>query len=793
MADLLNRLRAALADRYTILEEIGAGGMATVFLADDLRHERKVALKVLREELAAALGPERFLREIRIAAKLQHPHILPLYDSGEAGGFLYYVMPYAAGESLRERLDREVELPVADAVRILRDITDALTYAHQQGVVHRDIKPGNVMLSGRHAMVTDFGVAKALSAAAPSDEATATGIALGTPAYMAPEQAVADTHLDHRADLYALGALAYELLTGKPPFAGLSPQAAMAAHVAVTPEPISEQRPTVPASLASLVMRCLEKKPADRWQRAEDLLPHLDALATPSGGMTPTRATPVTGARQGRKLGVRSWAVAAGGLVLVGVMGALVLRGVLAPKEEGAGAGAVEDAPERLVVVPPEDRTGDPAAADWGFMAAEVMTRALDRAMVVAVVPASAVRDRVREVDPSAGGMPVDELARRTGARYAVAGSYTMSAGRVRFDVELTDAVSGDLLRAIDPVVGPVDPLEAVLALLADRVAAITMAALSPDVSPGLGRPSNPPDLEALRSLLAVQDLFCRQRYPEAIERARPALEAAPDFAALMLTTLIAQSNLGQKREADSLLTALEPLRDRLTLSERLLAEWMHGNIHGDRAEATRAVERLFRLQPGHWGYQAAWTAIQANRHADALERFLAYDLDTPCTRSWVPWWTFLALTYHMLGRHEEQLDIARRGLERFPDYAPLTYYETVALVALGRLAEADSVLEVLEGMPVPPGNSPACSRHSWPWSSGSTGIGRSTRRSWTGCWPGSPPAPPGSCATSGAGRSTTPNGGPTPTRSSPPSSRNPPRTWITGDTGRDAGPPGPA
>ncbi len=517
---------------------------------------------------------------------------------------------------------------------------------------------------------------------------------------------MADTHLDHRADLYALGALAYELLTGRPPFAGRSPQAAMAAHVAVTPEPIAELRPTVPASLASLVMRCLEKKPADRWQRAEDLLPHLDALVTPSGGVTPTQAVPVMGVRGRRKRGVRSWAVTVGGLVLVVVVGALVLRGAFAPKEEGPGAGALEDAPVRLVVVPPEDRTGDPAAADWGFMAAEVVTRALDRAMVVAVVPASAVRDRVREVDLSAG-MPVDELARRTGARYAVAGSYTVSAGRVRFDAELTDAVSGDLLRAIDPVAGPVDSLEAVLALLAERVAAVTTATLSPDVNPGLGRWSNPPDLEALRSLLAVQDLFCRRRYPEAIERARPALEAAPDFAALALTVIIAQSNLGRNREADSLLTALEPLRDRLTLSERLLAEWMHGNIHGDRAEATRAVERLFRLQPGHWGYQAAWTATQANRHADALERFLAWDLDTPCTRVWTPWWTFLAQTYHMLGRHEEQLDIARRGLERFPDHAALTYWETVALVALGRMAEADSVLEVLEGMPVPPGNSP--------------------------------------------------------------------------------------
>jgi serine/threonine protein kinase len=185
-------LTDALAGRYAIERELGQGGMATVYLARDLRHERLIALKVLRPELAASLGPERFLREIRLAAQLQHPHILPLHDSGEAGGFLYFVMPYVKGESLRARLARGGELPVHDAVKILVEVTDALAYAHAQGVVHRDIKPDNVLLSGRHALVTDFGVAKALSESTGRQELTTAGVALGTPTYMAPEQATAD-------------------------------------------------------------------------------------------------------------------------------------------------------------------------------------------------------------------------------------------------------------------------------------------------------------------------------------------------------------------------------------------------------------------------------------------------------------------------------------------------------------------------------------------------------------------------------------------------------------------------
>src|SRR5438876_664876 len=271
--------------------------MSRVFLAQEVRLGRQVVVKVLPPELAAGVSAERFEREIRLAAALQHPHIVPLLTAGSQGDLLYYVMPHIAGESLRARIAHERELPVGDTVRILRDVCDALAYAHGHGIVHRDVKPDNVLLSGKHALVTDFGVAKAVSSSSGTGGATLTslGMALGTPAYMAPEQAAGDPNVDHRADLYAVGALGYELLAGRPPFGGLSTEGMLAAQVTTTPDPVTQHRGTVPPALAALIMRCLAKHPADRPQSAEELVGQLEALATPTGGITPEQAAVSSG------------------------------------------------------------------------------------------------------------------------------------------------------------------------------------------------------------------------------------------------------------------------------------------------------------------------------------------------------------------------------------------------------------------------------------------------------------------------------------------------------------------
>src|SRR2546427_4948587 len=291
MGDLVARLQSALGDAYRIERELGGGGMSRVFLAQETALKRQVVIKVLPPEMAAGVNVERFRREVELAASLQHPHIVPLLSAAASGDLLYYTMPLVEGESLRAKLARQGELPVSETIRVLGDVADALAYAHAHGVVHRDIKPDNVLISGKHAVVTDFGVSKAVSASS-GGSLTSLGVALGTPAYMAPEQAAADPHLDHRADLYALGILGYEMLTGRPPVTAATPQATLAAQVTQTPQPVTAQRPAVPGALNALVMRCLEKHPADRFQSAGAVLEALEQMVTPSGGITPTGSAP---------------------------------------------------------------------------------------------------------------------------------------------------------------------------------------------------------------------------------------------------------------------------------------------------------------------------------------------------------------------------------------------------------------------------------------------------------------------------------------------------------------------
>jgi serine/threonine protein kinase/Flp pilus assembly protein TadD len=290
MADLQDRVRTAVADHYEVEREIGRGGMATVYAAQDRKHHRTVALKVLHPHLAVNLGPERFLREIQIAARLQHPHIVPLYDSGQAGDLLYYVMPYIEGESLRQRLERTRQLPLDDALQIARAVANALDYAHRHQVVHRDIKPENVLMHDGEAMVTDFGIAKAVTAAA-ADTLTQTGATVGTPAYMSPEQAAGETELDGRSDVYSLGCVLYEMLGGRTPFTGPTAQAIIAQCFTTPAPPLRTIRDSVPETIDQAVTKSLAKTPAERFTTAAQFA---QALVAPTGASTPPSAAPAT-------------------------------------------------------------------------------------------------------------------------------------------------------------------------------------------------------------------------------------------------------------------------------------------------------------------------------------------------------------------------------------------------------------------------------------------------------------------------------------------------------------------
>jgi serine/threonine-protein kinase len=330
--DTISRLSAALVERYAVERELGRGGMATVWLATDTRHRRKVALKVLHPELTAVLGPERFLQEIEITASFQHPHILPLFDSEDADGQLYYVMPYVDGETLRARLDRETQLPLDEAVRTACEIADALAYAHARGIVHRDVKPENVLLHGAHALVADFGIALAVQQAG-GGRLTQTGLSLGTPQYMSPEQAMGERTLDARSDVYALGAVLYEMLVGEPPFTGATTQAIVAKVMAERPVPPRTVRDTVPPHLEAAILRALAKVPADRFASAPAFAAALTAPAPAAPAPRPPDAAPVAAPRASRR---RTAALVLGALAAGGAAGAAV---------SGALPGSTEPAP----------------------------------------------------------------------------------------------------------------------------------------------------------------------------------------------------------------------------------------------------------------------------------------------------------------------------------------------------------------------------------------------------------------------------------------------------------------
>jgi serine/threonine-protein kinase len=450
VADVLEQLRTALGDRYEVERLVGEGGMATVYLARDLRHGRQVAIKTLRAELAASIGADRFLREIRVASSLQHPNILALYDSGEADGFLYYVMPYVEGESLRKRLDREQQLPLHDAVRIVREAAEGLAYAHERGVVHRDIKPENILLQNGHAMVADFGIARAVDAA--GEKLTQTGMAVGTPHYMSPEQSLGADHADGRSDIYSLGCVLYELLAGQPPFDGPNSRAIMARHAMEQVPSLTIVRQTVPDELEDVVMQSLEKTPADRFQKMSefaevlaDLEPTLATRRTTSRGVPAVRrSTPrgsriteaavpaVTGRRFKLPTGIKFWAPA--GVVVLAGLGLAVWRLGLGADKASASS---ELDPKKIAVLYLQSQPGNDSL---GFLAdglTEALIHELSGVPQLQVISSNGVRPYKN------GQASLLEISRALQVGTMVQGSIGQSANQLRVTVSLLNAGTG--------------------------------------------------------------------------------------------------------------------------------------------------------------------------------------------------------------------------------------------------------------------------------------------------------------------------------------------------------------
>jgi len=418
----LTRLNAALAGRYTVTRIIGRGGMATVYAARDLRHDRDVAIKVLESSLAESLGAERFLHEIKTTANLRHPHILPLFDSGEAGGLLFYVMPLVEGESLRDRLEREKQFPIADALRIAAEVADALSYAHARGVVHRDIKPENILLEGGHAVVADFGIARAVSAAG-GERLTQTGTSMGTPAYMSPEQAAGEADTDGRSDLYSLACVLYEMLGGQPPFSGPTAASIVRQHIAVEAPPITNLRPAVPAHVAGALQRALAKSPVDRFNPVAEFSSAIQ-LASRAEPVTSNVAVTRTAAKS-RRLMIGA---AAAIVIAFGLAGASLIR-ARATTSHGTLTG--------VAVLPFSDLSPDKSNAYLGDGIAETLISALTNVTgLTTAARTSSFSFRDRQTD-------VREIGRALSVETVLGGSVQRAGDRLRITADLVRTSDG--------------------------------------------------------------------------------------------------------------------------------------------------------------------------------------------------------------------------------------------------------------------------------------------------------------------------------------------------------------
>jgi serine/threonine-protein kinase len=512
MTGQLDRLKTALSDRYAIEREIGSGGMATVYLAEDLTHERQVALKVLRPELAAVLGGERFLNEIKVTANLHHPHILALYDSGEADGFLYYVMPYVEGESLGDRLEREKQLAIDDALQVAREVADALSYAHAHGVIHRDIKPENILLESGHAVVADFGIARAIDQAG-GESLTATGLAVGTPAYMSPEQAAGSKDLDGRSDLYSLGCVLYEMLAGEPPFTGPTVESLVHQHLSVEPPSVTAIRPAVPSHVAATLERALSKTPADRFNPvalfAEALGPRASAALAPTPAAP---APPVAGRFSWERIALLAIVTAAA------IAGAVAFGRSIWPSATGS-------IPPRtaIAVLPFQNLSGDPEQ--------EYFVDGMHDALIseLAQIRALSVRSRTSVMQYKNTMKSMPQIAEELGADMVVEGTAFKLGDTVRIQAQLIQAATDDHLWAetYDRSLGDILSLHSEVAR---AIAEEVQATLTPQEEARLtaSRSVNP---DAYQAYLRGRYMWTEGKSEQSIDRFLRALEIDSTFA----------------------------------------------------------------------------------------------------------------------------------------------------------------------------------------------------------------------------------------------------------------------
>jgi tetratricopeptide (TPR) repeat protein len=678
LTDELNRLQVSLADRYRIEERIGGGAMGTVYRAEDLKHHRKVAIKVLRPEYATALGPKRFLREIEITAQFRHPHILQLYDSGDADGQLYYVMPCVEGESLRGRVRRDKRLPVEEGLRLGAEIADALEYAHVRGVIHRDIKPENILLEAGLPLLADFGIARA-SQNEGDDRLTGTGLTPGTPDYMSPEQVAGEDDIDGRSDVYSLGCVLYELLTGRPPFTGDSARKVLNQHLHNEPRRLTELRPEIPEPVAAVIHRSLVKERSQRFATAGEFA---RALVAPEA---------VQVGRPARRRGLIAAALAAVVAIVVAV--ALLLPG---------GGGELNR--RRVLVAALENRTDDSTLDAVGRLASDWITRGLLEVEVIEVVPPEAIM--------WGGGATARQLGEATASGTVVTGAFYRFGDSLQFEANVTDARRERVLLSIAPVRGTaVEPLGAVEELRR-RVVNALAATLDGRIADYQSPSQQPPPLEAYRAFVEGQDIYNRafdagrgQDVPVALSLFLEAAEIDTTFTAALILASNSAARVGDVALADTLSLLAHQRRAGLTRFAEARLDLHLAAFAGDRMGALEAARQMPET-PLDNAMQALWVN-RPQETLDVLEDASGWYVPALRTRGWDGLvqisWDMLTAAHHMLGDHRRELRAAREARDEYPTFLGVLEHEVRALAALGRVAEVEERLQQSLDYPAQP------------------------------------------------------------------------------------------
>ncbi len=694
MLDVLDSLRDSLAPRYDVEREIGAGGMARVFLAVEQHPHRRVAIKVLDPEVSTRLLRERFIREVDLSSNLSHPHIVPIFSAGEVDGLFYYVMPYVEGESLRHRLLRERRLPLEDALHIARDVADALAFAHAQGIIHRDIKPENILLSGNHAIVADFGIARAISAAG-SLTLTQAGQPVGSPGYMSPEQAMALGDLDARTDIYSLGCVLFEMLAGESPAASMTERRVHNWALLETSPALRGAEAGVARAIKHAISRALAPLPDDRFPAVSEFAA---ALGAPDYRTSvPTRG--IFAGRRRRRIGL----LLGGALVLLGAGATVRLVGNRGPK--------LND--RRVVVAVIENHTGDSSLDNVGHMAADWVTQGLAQTGLVEVVSSMSVMKS--SVTPGGHGRGhldaagIQTLGRETGAGTVVSGAYYRQGDSIRFQIQISAAQDGTVLRALEPVAGPISQPLAAVEAVRQRVMATLATLFDSRLSFWAKSAGQPPSFAAYQEFIQGLDRMVQFDSRGAIDHFRRAALEDTTFRLPLIFAAHEHMDLGEFATADSIAHAVERSPGRLSPLDQHYLTWVLAQTRGDRQRALETAREMAVIAPNSETlWLVAQCALALNRPREMMAALTTLGPDRGLFRGWSVYWFYLTFAHHLMGDHRGELKAAREGRRRHPaDFAALAA-EVRALAALGRTGDITERLVEAPSLPPQPGWSPA-------------------------------------------------------------------------------------